>query len=198
MSKEDTLHLKPLQIPLMYAFRDAAARGDSRREEHVHDASGARVLTERGSIRRRGANENQLRRNLDTDLGQLLNSIALGSVVDLTAHPRVQRSVLNFGVPDMSHLTSDALTDQTLATNMRKALEDHEPRLLSGSIAVTQSEEFDSVHQRISVHIEAEMLCRPVDVPLEFTAEIDMGSGKVKLLDLAAGAPGGRAARDSP
>ncbi len=197
MSKVDTPHLKPLQIPLMYAFRDAAERGDSRREEIVHDASGARVLTERGSIRRRGANENQLRRNLDIDLGQLLNTISLASVADLQRHPHVERSVLNFGVPDMSHLTADVLTDQKLAANLRNALRNHEPRLLAGSIAVTQGAEFDSIQQRISLHIQAEMLCRPVDVPLEFTAEIDTGSGKVKLRDLAAASASGREAKGS-
>ncbi len=197
MSKDKkTRHLRPLQIPLMYAFRDAAERGDSRREEHVQDSSGARVLTERGSVRRRGANENQLKRNLDVDLGHLLNPVNLASAIDLSPYPHVARSVLNYGVSDMTHLTSDALVDREVSRNMRETLRNHEPRLLSSSVEVEQGEEFDEINQRISLQISAEMLCRPVDVPLEFTAEIDMGSGKVKLMNLA-GSGSGRGARDA-
>ena len=38
--------------------------------------------------------------------------------------------------------------------------------------------------QRIAFDITAEMAARPVDVPLEFVAEIDTGAGKVALSNL--------------
>ena len=38
--------------------------------------------------------------------------------------------------------------------------------------------------QRIAFDITAEMAARPVDVPLEFVAEIDTGAGKVALSSL--------------
>jgi len=184
LSRDSDVRLKPLQVPLMYAFRDAASARDARREERVVDETEARVLTERGSIRRRGANETELKRNLDIDLTNLVNTVCLGSVIDLEAHPHVQRSVLNFGVRDISHLTSESVSTADLATNLREALIHHEPRLIPESLEVSLRSEMDEVNQRIAFEVTAEMACRPVDIPLEFVAEIDVGSGKVRLSNL--------------
>ncbi len=181
MSKDADLRLKPLQVPLMYAFRDAARARDARREERVTDGSDARVLTERGSVRRRGANESQLKSNLDKDLSDLVNTVDLASVIDLTGLDHVRRSVLNFGVRDLSHLTRETVTTEELASAMRDALLAHEPRLIAESLEVDTETRFDEVNQRIAFGIRAEMACRPVDIPLEFEAEIDVGSGKVRL-----------------
>jgi type VI secretion system protein ImpF len=42
------------------------------------------------------------------------------------------------------------------------------------------------VNQRIRLVVSAEMACKPLDVPIEFVAEIDVGSGKVQLSRLPA------------
>lgn len=185
MFRESDIRLKPLQVPLMYAFRDAARARDARREERIMDATEARVLTERGSVRRRGANEVELKRNLDIDLTNLVNTVCLGSVIDLGEFPQVQRSILNFGVRDISHMTSEAVSASDLAANLRDALISHEPRLIPESLEVSLRSELDEVNQRIAFEVSAEMACRPVDIPLEFVAEIDVGSGKVRLSNIA-------------
>lgn len=185
MPEDRELRMKPLQVPLLYAFREAAAQGDSRRAEEVRDAQDSRVLTQRGSVRRRGANEAQLRRNLDLDLGDLVNTINLGSCIDLDGLDHVRNSVLNYGVEDMTHLTMDALAAQDLAEALRRSLLRHEPRLIADTIEVDLRKETDEVNQRIGFEVSADMACRPVDIPLEFIAEIDVGSGKVRLRNLA-------------
>jgi len=55
------------QIPLMLAFREAFQAGDAakRIEERV---GGERVLSQRGSLRRRGGDEVLLKRDLAVDL----------------------------------------------------------------------------------------------------------------------------------
>jgi type VI secretion system protein ImpF len=180
------LRLKPLQVPLMYAFRAAAEARDARRAERVVDErTEARVLTERGSVRRRGANEAELKRNLDIDLSNLVNTVNLGSIVDLAGLDRVRASILNFGVQDITHLTSDAVDRTAIVGYLRDALLAHEPRLIGATLDVTMRDEVDEVNQRIAFEISAEMACRPVDIPLEFVAELDMGSGKVRLSNLA-------------
>ena len=184
MSKAADVRLKPLQVPLMYAFRDAARARDARREERVTDTAEARVLTERGSIRRRGANEGQLKRNLDKDLSDLVNTVNLASSIDLAGLDHVRRSVLNYGVRDLSHLTRESITAYELTETMREALTSHEPRLLPATLEIEADTTYDEINQRISVSIRAEMACRPVDIPLEFEAEIDVGSGKVRLGNL--------------
>ena len=38
--------------------------------------------------------------------------------------------------------------------------------------------------QRIRFTVTAEMSCKPLDIPIEFVAEVDIGSGKVQLTRL--------------
>ncbi|MBI1219517.1 MAG: type VI secretion system baseplate subunit TssE [Rhodobacteraceae bacterium] len=178
---------KPLQVPLMYAFRDAFHAHDAKRALDERTADDERILSNRGSIRRRGANEEQLKANLDLDLTNLVNTVNLESAVDLDGLSWVRKSVLNFGLADMSHITSEAVASSDLVRNLRDALLRHEPRLIPGTVNVKLREAFNEVTQRISFQVGAEMACRPVDIPLEFVAEIDVGSGKVKLSKLAAG-----------
>ena len=172
---------RPLQSPLYYAFRAAAEAGDSRKEELTQDADGARVVSQSTSSRRRGVGEDTLKRNLNIDLGHLANTINLASVIDLDDHPAVRRSVLNYGIDDLTHLTTDATALQDLGAALRRALIAHEPRLVPETLAVEQTAVAEATTQRIAFHAHAEMKCRPVDIPLEFVAEIDLGSGKVEL-----------------
>ncbi len=176
---------KPLQVPLMYAFRDAFRSKDAKKEEQNFDAGGERIVSERGSARRRGANENQLKRNLEIDLSNLMNTVDLGSCLDIEDHAFVQRSVLNYGLRDLSHLTSDEVRSLDIVRGLKEALLNHEPRLIGDTLNVKLRPGFDDIEQKIAFDVTAEMACRPVDIPLEFVAEIDVGSGKVKLSNVA-------------
>lgn len=183
-----------LQVPLLYAFREAAAAGDARKADLRHDAEGARILSQRASLRQRGANEAALKRNLNIDLDHLANTINLASVVDLDRYPAVRRSVLNFGIDDLTHMTVDSSDLLSLGAALRAALIAHEPRLVPDTLRVERRETDETNTQRISFHTHADMKCRPVDIPLEFVAEIDTGSGKVELHGIAGAGAGPRPA----
>lgn len=172
---------KPLQVPLMYAFRDAHRAHDAKRALNDRTEDDARILTDRSAIRRRGASEEQLKSNLDIDLGNLANTVNLASVTDLEDFTWVRKSVLNYGLDDLTHLTTDKLGQSHMARDLREALLYHEPRLIPETIHVVEREREDENSQRISIQVSAEMACRPVDVPLEFVAEIDVGSGEVGI-----------------
>ena len=173
------------QIPVMFAFRDAFDVRDAKKrlEERV---GGERVLSGRGSLKRRGADETVLKRNLAVDLLALVNTIDLGSAVDLTDLDYVGRSVLNFGLYDVAHLTSEEVGVDAIARNLSAALVQHEPRLNAETLRVERDKGFDDVNQRVRFTVSAEMACDPLDVPIEFVAEIDVGSGKVLLSRLPA------------
>ncbi|WEX10872.1 GPW/gp25 family protein [Chelativorans sp. AA-79] len=168
------------QVPLMYAFREAFEAGDSRKlvEERL---GGERVVTSRASLARRGTDEVRLKRNLVIDLLALVNTVDLGSAVDLSDMEWVRQSVLNFGLPDITHLTSDEEGVDDIAKYLADALLQHEPRLDPDSLVVTRDEFFDDVEQRVRFRVSADMACRPADVPIDFVAEIDISSGKVLL-----------------
>lgn len=186
-----------LQVPLLHAFREAARARDSRKADLRYDAEGARIVSQRAGLRQSGADEAVLRRNLNIDLEHLANTINLASVIDLEAYPRVRRSVLNFGIDDLTHLTVGSGEADELAEVLRTALIDHEPRLVPETLSIERRDDpDDGTEQRISFFAHAEMKCRPVDIPLEFVADIDVGSGKVELSGVAG--RGGRRSEAAP
>ncbi len=183
IGKNNRTHV--LHTPLLQAFRDAARAGDARQAEINYSKDGARIISQRSS--RLSSNEAQLRQSLDVDLGHLLNTVNLNSVLDLRDHPYVRRSVLNFGMQDLVHLTTDSDKLPQLAESLRQSLLAHEPRLDPTSLEIERKDSSDDVNQRVAFSVNADLLCRPVDVPLEFVAEIDVGSGKVDLRNLSRG-----------
>ena len=75
----------------MFAFRDAFRRGDA--GKRIDDrVGGERVISERGSLRRRGADEAWSSETLSLDLLSLVNTVDLASAVDLTGS-RLRRAI---------------------------------------------------------------------------------------------------------
>jgi type VI secretion system protein ImpF len=171
------------QVPLMLAFRESFQSGDAakRVEERV---AGERVLSARGSLRRRGADEVLLKRDLAVDLMSLVNTIDLASAVDISDLDYVMRSVVNYGLPDLSRLTSLEVGVDEVGAYLKEALLAHEPRLRPESIHVERSSEVSDETHRVSFSVSAEMACSPLDLPTEFVAEVDVGSGNLRLTRL--------------
>ena len=171
------------QLPLMLAFREAFREGDAakRIEERV---AGERVVSARGSLRRRGADEALLRRDLATDLLSLVNTINLGSALDISDLDYVKRSIVNYGLPDLTALTSLEEGVAEIGEHFKIALLAHEPRLRPESIHVEQNTDVEDETHRVRFSVSAEMACTPFDLPTEFVAEVDTGSGNLRLTRL--------------
>lgn len=172
------------QIPLMFAFREAARARDSQRRIEQH-ADGERVLSERSTLHRRGAAERVLRRDLSEDLGALVDTTDLASVLDLSHRKYVAGSVINYGLADFSHLTVDNAAFGQIEIKLRDSLLHHEPRLRADTLVIERrSAEDDKSDGRLRFLVLAEMRANPVDVAVEFVAEIDVRSGKLRLPSL--------------
>lgn len=169
-----------LQIPLMYAFRDAFDKRDANKHEDVR-VDGERVVSDRGSLRRRGAEESLLKQDLAIDLAALLDTIDLGSAVDISDMPFVTKSVLNFGLADLTSISVGSASEATIGENLKTALLEHEPRLSRDSLTVERVRVEDEAQQRIRYKVSADLICKPLDIPIEFVAEVDGTSGKVAL-----------------
>src|SRR5512139_3777543 len=88
------------------------------------------------SRERRVLSPQKLREVVRRDLGWLFNAINLASVEDLTAYPQVARSVLNYGLPDLTGHTASGMDALQLERMLRQAVRDFEPRILPASIRV--------------------------------------------------------------
>jgi len=181
MSAKDTA--KPFSAPLMHAFRSAFEAGDSRKTVEIR-SGGERVLSGRRSAHRRGADETALRRDLVIDLLSLLNTVDFGSSIELDGLDYVQKSILNYGLYDISHLTSEEIGVEAISNDLAAAIAHYEPRLIRNTLSVERETDFDEIEQKVRFIVSAEMHCAPLDVPVEFVADVDTSTGKISLSKL--------------
>ncbi len=78
----------------------------------------------------------ELRAIVLRDLAWLFSCTNLASSEDLEAFPEVERSVLNFGLPDLSGQTVDSLGKGTLERMLDQAIRNFEPRILPKTLKV--------------------------------------------------------------
>jgi type VI secretion system protein ImpF len=173
------------QVSLMNVFRQSAKEVDARKAETGVADDAGRTLSLRSLERREGAGQENLRDSLAHDLANLMGTIHLEAVLPLAGLNHVRKSVLNYGMQDMTRLTTSDIENASVLRDLRNALIAHEPRLIPETLVVKLRHRNEDSHQRIAFDITAEMAAKPVDVPLEFVAEIDVGVGKVSMTNLA-------------
>jgi type VI secretion system protein ImpF len=110
-----------------------------------------------------------------------MNTIALESSLDLGEFPHVRRSVLNFGFPDIAHRTIDEYSLGDVKDELKTVLTSYEPRLLPASIRVSRDSSADAAALRVRFTVNAELFCDPINVAVEFVAEVEVDSGKVQI-----------------
>lgn len=173
------------QVSLMNVFRQAAVEGDARRvDDSLSDTDDARVLSARTLERRDGAGQGQLRTHLANDLSSLMSTTHLEAVEDLKDFEHVRKSILNYGMRDMSTMSTSDIVDTRIMRELKAALIRYEPRLIPETVEIQLRAGGETVNQRLAFDIRAEMAAKPVDVPLEFIAEVDTGAGKVSMASL--------------
>ncbi len=169
----------------MQAFRASFRARDSRKAADERDASGERIIAGRRSSGRRSADEATLRQELNEDLVSLLNTVSLDSSQDLRDYSFVAKSILNFGLADLTRISIDEAAVETIATQLRTALRAHEPRLVASSIEVERDRSVDPRTLTIRFNIRADMVATPMDVPVNFVADLELESAKMRISRLA-------------
>jgi len=170
-----------LAPPLMYAFRAAHEKRDAKAKLDLRDESGDRVIASRRVTARTPISESGLRREVLTDVVDLMNTTNLGSALDLSDTPQVQNSILNYGFPDLSWRTIDENSLHEVAREIEVALITFEPRLAKGSIQARRDVNMKVDDLKLKFLVKADLRARPVDVPVEFVAEVELDSGKIKI-----------------
>jgi type VI secretion system protein ImpF len=127
-------------------------------------------------------NEEALRATVRRELAWLLNTTQLGAVVDLTAYPEVQTSVLNYGVPD---LAGKALARRVIlqrARDIRAAVRIFEPRIDESSLIVEPAENRERENATTFI-IHGDVRSAVRALPVQFRTDVEADTAAVVVRD---------------
>ena len=126
--------------------------------------------------------QRQFKEAVVRDLGWLLNSVALDVCVDLHKFPEVRRSVLNFGLPDMSGHTSSNVDVRAIENSIRTAIQQFEPRIIRNSLKVKIHSNPDEMsHNSLVFEIAGAVFGQPSPFHVVLKSELDLECGEFQL-----------------
>jgi type VI secretion system protein ImpF len=178
MPSKKTERLAP---PLMFAFRAAHEKRDAKQALDLRDSHGERVIAPRRAPSRAPISERSLRREVSADLVDLFNTVNLDAAIGLDDAPEVARSVLNFGFPDLTAVTIDENRLLSMSRDIEQALKIFEPRLEAGTIKVGRDPLVDAEALKVKFFVKADLRAEPLDVAVEFVAEVELDTAKIKV-----------------
>ena len=133
---------------------------------------------------KRVLSQEKLRASVLRDLAWLFNTTQLSALQDLSAYPHAARSVLNYGLPDLSGRTASSVDVPKLEQLLKQAILCFEPRLVARSVRVRLNVDPDSMsHNCMSFLIEAELWAQPLPLQLYLRTEIDLEDGDVRVAE---------------
>jgi type VI secretion system protein ImpF len=166
--------------PLIHAFRVAHKARDAKLAADMSD-KGERVVASRRVTSRAPISEAELRKVVNSDLMALMNTTCLDAAENLAEFPHVRGSILNFGFPDLSWRTIDENNVSDIAREIEATLGNFEPHLARGTIKASRDDTVDPNELRLRFVVKAELRAQPVNVQMDFIAEVELGSGKIKI-----------------
>lgn len=127
----------------------------------------------------------RLRQSVLRDLAWLLNTVNYGHRDELEeSHPHVARSVLNFGIPDMTGQTGSGVDAREMEKFVRDAILRFEPRILPDTLRVrATSREALMNHNALVFEIEGELWAQPVPLEMILRTQLDLETGEVTVID---------------
>lgn len=113
------------------------------------------------------------------DLAWLLNTTSLDSVVDLSGFPEAERSVLNYGMPDISGHTSHSIDSTILEKSLQRVIYEYEPRIIHNSLKVkVHSNPDEMTHNSLVFAIEGVVFGQPMPFQVVLRSELDLECGQ--------------------
>ncbi len=99
--------------------------------------------------------------------------------------PHAQRSVINFGLPALSGLTSSSVDAMALEAEVRRAILDFEPRILPDTLVVHKLDPQDIKRQynQIDFRITGQLWAQPVPLEMLLQTHVDLETGRVELIE---------------
>lgn len=124
----------------------------------------------------------KLRAAVLRDLKWLMNTCHLEANQDLSDHPNVQRSVINYGIPDLTGKTVSGLEVHQVQNALKQAILDFEPRIIAETLEVRGEKDPESpLSNSLQFEIEGELWSRPFPERLYLRSELDLETGNVNI-----------------
>lgn len=140
------------------------------------------------SREKRVLSPSRLRESVRRDLSWLFNTVNLASTHSLDAYPEVERSTLNYGLPDLAGRTASSIDQLQLERLLRRAVWDFEPRLTRSAVRVKLIKDLGKMsHNAMCFEIEAELWAQPLPLRLFLRTDLDLETGEVSVAEVATG-----------
>ena len=123
----------------------------------------------------------RLREIIQRDLSWLLNTTNIASTFDTDAYPNVARSVLNYGLAEVSGEFSTSRRAELIRSSIERAITLHEPRIIAGSVEVTMSPDDRKGDMTVAFDIHADMWAQPMPLELYLRSTVDVTTGEVAV-----------------
>lgn len=132
---------------------------------------------------RRVMSMRQLRAAVLRDLSWLLNSPSRPAGDEIYDYPLVARSVLNYGMADLSGLTATSARSRRLEHQVRDAVLRFEPRIVASTLQVriAQDGTTDSTRHAYAFEIAGDVCPLPMPEALYVRTEVDLETGRCEI-----------------
>ncbi len=99
----------------------------------------------------------------------------------MTGYGRVKQSILNYGFPDIAHRSIDEISVDDVKDEIEAILMNYEPRLERKTIRASRDNSIGSEQLKLRFVVHADLRCEPLNVPVEFIADVDLDSGGIQI-----------------
>ena len=164
---------------------DAEAGGEGSAEDPER-AARLEALARRASLSS-NFSQRKLRELVTRDINWLLNTTSLDVVEDLSGHPQVAKSVVNYGVPGLSGASIGSLEPEVIQRKIKAALLNFEPRILKNSLQVHVTTSESNDQRALTFEIECNIRSYPSPEHLHINSSINLETGKVIFKDRVGG-----------
>ena len=124
----------------------------------------------------------RLKELVQRDLAWLLNCVSSSANMDLSEYPEVEKSTLNYGILDLSGISSLTLSTKHIERELTKSIKHYEPRIIPRSLKLKVSLAKEQMSSNtLTFEISGDLWAQPLPLQLFLKTEYDIENGNVTL-----------------
>ena len=133
---------------------------------------------------RGAADMESMRTSVLRDLSWLFNTGSFVPAEEIEEFEEVKRSVINYGVRELSGLSTSGLDAVALEKEIKRAIIDFEPRIVGQTLRVkVVTPDDDRTYATLAFEITGQMWADPAPIRIALHSDIDLDSGQVTVED---------------